>query len=82
MAGQLENQWFESFRREFAAHRAAKGLGYKTIAKELGTFPINVSRVERGENEPSLGFAADLADIVGMKFEIGYGARPSRRRTA
>ena len=49
--------------------RADRGLTLRNVADVVGTDPGNLSRIERGEQSPSLELARDLADFYGLPVE-------------
>lgn len=52
--------------RRLAAARTLRGFTQEQLAKELGVSAAQVSRVERGEVDPSLGLARRWARACGV----------------
>lgn len=52
--------------KRIRAQREAKGWTQERLADALGVVPGTISRWERGEVEPTLENARDLADALGV----------------
>lgn len=39
------------------------------LARECGTYPINITRIESGENMPGAGLLSRLADALGVEIQ-------------
>jgi len=51
--------------------RMEKNLTQKDLAKLVGTKQSNISRLESGNYNPSLGFLQKIASAMGKRLEIG-----------
>ena len=69
----MENQLAENIRD----HRKRLGLTQELLAERLGITLGTVSKWERGDSEPDLGFIMDLAELVHVSVDalIGFSLR-------
>lgn len=58
---------------KIAELRVEKGLSQKQLSKEIGTSQANVSRWEKGLNEPSVIECWKLADFFGVSIDFLCG---------
>ena len=56
--------------------RKAKGLTQENLAKELGVTSCTLSIYERGQSEPRVGIAYDIAQYFGVSVEQLLGKAP------
>ena len=51
--------------------RMERNLTQKDLAELVGTRQSNISRLESGNHNPSLGFLQKIASAMGKKLEVG-----------
>ena len=68
MGVNFENNRIEEFRR-------AQNLSQRKLAKEVGTSQANLSRWEKGLNEPSIMECWKLADYFDISIDILCGRK-------
>lgn len=52
--------------------RVKKSYTQKQLAKKLGTTQSAISRLERGNVNPTIGFIKKLAEALGSRLEINF----------
>lgn len=70
---------------ELAEVRRSKGIGIRTMAKDLGMTDDYISRVERGIRMPNVIAAIEICRYLGVTVEDAFGEQAtevSRRRLA
>ena len=50
------------------------------LAKEVGTYPANIARIENGESMPGAGLLSRLAEALGVEISTLLDAPCSRSR--
>ena len=50
------------------------------LAKEIGTYPANVARIENGESMPGAGLLSRLAEAPGVEIQTLIDPPPSKGR--
>ena len=69
---------FDRLKPEFAVIQAMidvrrkKDLTQKQLAKKLGTTQSAISRLEKGNINPTIGFMHKLADALGSRLDIRF----------
>lgn len=58
-----------NFGEEFKYHRQKANLSQQELAKQIHTSQQNISRWEKNEVEPSIGFCVTLADFYGISLD-------------
>ena len=53
--------------------RKKAGMTQAALARKTGTAQSNISRLERGDYNPSLGFLQKIAKAIGAKIKIQFG---------
>ncbi len=59
-----------------AVLRAERGLSRQELAEQLGINYQTVGYIERGEYNPSLDLAFDIAEFFGLPLEAVFARRP------
>jgi len=59
-----------------AVLRTERGLSRQDLAERLGINYQTVGYIERGEYNPSLDLAFDIAEFFGLPIEAVFGRRP------
>jgi hypothetical protein len=71
--GRYGSEQREAFRRALIAARLAAGLTQAELAARVGTTQSAVARLESGTVTPTVETLCRLADVLGLRFEIGPG---------
>jgi transcriptional regulator with XRE-family HTH domain len=50
------------------------------LAKEVGTYPANIARIENGENMPGAGLLSRLAEALGVSIQVLLDPPPTSNR--
>ena len=58
--------------RQIISARQEQGLTQAELAHRLNTNQSNISRLERGESNPSLNFLKRVAEGLGKRLQIGF----------
>jgi DNA-binding XRE family transcriptional regulator len=81
LAGQMEDEGFQSEVQRLepgfgvARLRMLRGLTQQQLAERVGTHQSSISRLERGEQEPSLSFLRRVVNALDGRVEVRIRAR-------
>jgi len=61
--------------REIIAYRIAQGISQKELAERIGTKQSSISRFEKAMKMPSLSFLNQIANALGLEWEIQFNPK-------